>query len=228
MADKCELFYREAEKVEEESTSESLDDSRKQVLCSKLEQLVTKLDSSHAAIIETVKSGFATVYLTNLGQHKNYYQNLLKQYQQTAESGKQTSLVSSASVGDKDPNEIVIDTRNGALENAEENVEVFSSHSATQGSRKQPSIANSRSLTRRKVEEIELEDLRAKKETEQQLQELQLEIEQERVEIELCRQQEELRLQQLQQQREQELQQQQPELRLKMQQQKDKLSLPRH
>ena len=48
--------------------------------------------------------------------------------------GKQTSLMSSTSAGDKDPNETVIDTGNGALENAEENVEVSSRHSATQGS----------------------------------------------------------------------------------------------
>ena len=56
-----------------------------------------------------------------------------------------------------DANEI--DTGNGALENAEENVEVSSRHSATQGSRKQ------RSSRRRQIEEMELENLRANKET---------------------------------------------------------------
>ena len=70
---------------------------------------------------------------------------------------------------------------------------------------------------------MELENLRAKIETEQRLQERQLE--QEREEIELRRQQEELRLQQLQHQREQELQQEQ-ELRLKIQQ--DELRLRQH
>ena len=81
---------------------------------------------------------------------------------------------------------------------------------------------------------MELENLRAKKETKQRLRERQLELEQEREEIELRRQQEELRLQQQQQQqrREQELQQQQQqqaqELRLKMQQQEDELRLRQH
>ena len=137
------------------------------------------------------------------------------------------SLVSSTLAGDKDSNdETVIDTGNGAIENAEENGEVSSKHSATHGSRKQPSIANSRSSKRRQIEEVELENLRAKKETEQRLRERQLELEQEREEIELRRQQEELRLQQ----REKELQQQQQEqeLRLKMQQKEDELRLRQH
>ena len=134
--------------------------------------------------------------------------------------------MSSTSAVDKDPNETVIHTGNGALENAEENVEVSSRHSATQGSRKQPSIANSR---RQQIEEMELENVRAKKETEQRLREWQLELEQEREEIELRRQQEELRLQQLQQQPGEELQQQQEqELRRKIQQQEDELRLRQH
>ena len=74
------------------------------------------------------------------------------------------------STGEKDPNdETVIDTRNGAIENAEENAEVFSKHSVTYGSREQPSTANSRSSRRQQIEEMELENLRAKKETEQRL-----------------------------------------------------------
>ena len=133
--------------------------------------------------------------------------------------------MSSTSAGDKDPNETVIDTGNGALENAEGNVEVSTGHSATQGSRKQPSTANSRSSRRRQIDEMELENLRAKKETEQLLRERQLELDQEREEIELRCQQEELR----QQQREQELrqqQQQEQELRLKIQ--RDELRLRQH
>ena len=51
-----------------------------------------------------------------------------------------------------------------------------------------------RSSRRQQIEQIELENLRAKKETEQRLRERQLELEQEREEIELCRQQEELLL----------------------------------
>ena len=94
---------------------------------------------------------------------------------------------------------------------------------------------------------MELENLRAKKETEQRLRERQLELEQEREEIELRRQPQELRLQQQQQQqgeeelrlqqqqqqqREQELrlqqQQQEQDLRPQMQQQEDNLRLRQH
>ena len=95
--------------------------------------------------------------------------------------------MSSTSAGDKDPNETVIDTGNGAAGNGEENVDVSSRHSATQGSRKQPSIANSRSSIRQQIDEMELENLRAQKETEQRLRERQLELEQEREEMELRR-----------------------------------------
>ena len=136
-----------------------------------------------------MKSEFATGYLTNLSKHKIFYQNLLKQYQQTAESGNQTLLVSSTSAADKKPNETVIDTGNGVLENAEENVEVSSRHSATQGSRKRVSFTNSRSWRRRQIEEMVLENLRAKKEAEKRLRECQLELEQEGEEIELSLQQ---------------------------------------
>ena len=59
----------------------------------------------------------------------------------------------------------------------------------THGSRKQPSIAKPRSSRRRESDEMELENLRAKKETEQKLREPQLELGQQRDEIELRRQQ---------------------------------------
>ena len=164
---------------------------------------------------ESCPHGFA-----NFSKARSHYQDLIKQYRLSKDCGNQTSLVSTTSTADKDPNnEIVIHTGNGAIENAEENAQVFSKHSATHGSRKQPSIANSRSSKVRQIEEMELENLKAKKETEQRLRERQLELEQEREEIELRRQQEELRLQQ---------QQREEELRLKMQQQEDELRLRQH
>ena len=55
MSEKCESFYREAVKLKEKLGSENLDDSGKQTLWSKLEQLVTKLYSTHAAIIQIVE-----------------------------------------------------------------------------------------------------------------------------------------------------------------------------
>ena len=114
-------------------------------------------------------------------------------------------LLSAPSAGDKDPRETVIDTRNGAIENAD----VSSRNSATQGSKKEPSIANSWSSRGRQIDESELENLRAKKETEQRLRQRQMELEQEREEMELCRRNEK---------REQ-------ELGLKLQQQEDELRL---
>ena len=86
MSETCESYYREAEEVEFNLGSENLDGSRKQVLCGKLEQIVTKLDSSHAAVIQIVKSDFATESLTSLSEKKNYIQNQLKKYQQSAEN----------------------------------------------------------------------------------------------------------------------------------------------
>ena len=163
-------------------------------------------------------SQFATEALTNFSKNKKFFQELLEQNQQTAEKGNQTSLVSSTSVGDKNPNKTLIDTGNGAIENAEGNVGVYSRHFPTHGSRKPTTIANSRSSRRRQTDEMELENLRSKNETEQQLQERQLELEQEHEEIELCRQQEELRLQQ----------QPEQELRLQMQQQEGQLRLQQH
>ena len=82
--------------------------------------------------------------LMEFSKNRSHNQDLIKQYGRSKDCGNQTSLVSSTSAGDKDPNETVIDTENGARENAKENVEVSSMHSATQGSRKELSIANSR------------------------------------------------------------------------------------
>ena len=103
----------------------------------------------------------------NFSNARSYYRDLIKQYRPSKDCGNHTLLVSSTSAVDKKPNETVIETGNGALENAEENVEVSSRRSATQGIRKQPSIAKSRSSRRRQIEEMELKNLRAKKETEQ-------------------------------------------------------------
>ena len=93
----------------------------------------------------------------NLSDSSSYYLDLIKLYGRGKDCWKQTSFVSSA--GDKDPNGHVIDTRKEAIENAVENVEVFPRHSATQGSRKEPSIAKSRSSKRRQIDEMELQNL---------------------------------------------------------------------
>ena len=195
--------------------SENLGDSEKQLLCDQAERILEKRDQICAKAIRILKTESCPHGFANFSKARSHYQDLVKQYRLSKDCGNQTSLVSTTPTGDKDPNdETVIDTGNGAIENAEENAEVSSKHSATRGSRKQPSIANSRSSKRLQIDQMELENLKAKKETEQRLRERQLELEQEREEIELRRQQEELRLQQ-----------QEQELRLKMQQQEDELRL---
>ena len=131
-----------------------------------------------------MKQEYRSRELVDFSNIRSHYRDLIKQYSLSKDCGNQTALVSSTSAVDKDPNETVIETRNGAIENTEGNVEVSSRHSATKGSRKQPSIGNSRSSRRRQIDELELKNIRTKRETEQRLPKRQLELEQEREEIE--------------------------------------------
>ena len=149
--------------------AENLSDSEKEILCNQAERLLEKLEAIFAVFLQIMKTEACLHGLANFINARSYYRDLIKQYRLSKDCGIQTSLLSSTLAVDKDPNETVNYTRNGALENADENVEVSSRHSATQGSRKQPSIANSRSSRRRQIEQMELENLRAKKETEQRL-----------------------------------------------------------
>ena len=89
---------------------------------------------------------------------------MLKQYQQTIESGNQT--LSSTSVGDNDQNETGNHIGNGAKENVEEKIVIFSNHTATHRSRKESSFANSSSSRKQEIDEMELANLREKKEAE--------------------------------------------------------------
>ena len=121
---------------------------------------------------------------------------MVKQYQQSTSSGNETSLGSYTSAGDKDPNETVFDTRNGAIENVEGNVDISSRRFATHRDRKESNIANSCSSRRREIDEMELANLRAKREAEPRLREWQLKLEQEHEGKELRCRHGELRLQQ--------------------------------
>ena len=132
-------------------------------MCNQVERLVEKLDDIYADLIQKIKQEYRSRKLVDFSNFRSHYRDLTKQYRLSKDFGNQTSLVSSKSAVDKDPNETVIETGNGALENAEVNVEVYSRHFATQGSGKQLSIANLRSLRRRQIEEMELKNLRAKK-----------------------------------------------------------------
>ena len=151
--------------LEKKLKSENLCDSEKQILCDQAERFLEKLDEIYAEALRILKTENCPHGFANFSNVRSHYQDLIKQYRLSKDCGNQTSLVTATSAGDKDPNdETVIDTGNGAIENAEEKAEV-SKHSVTHGSRKQPSIANSRSSRRRQIEEMELKNLRAKKET---------------------------------------------------------------
>ena len=140
----------ELAELEKKLKSENLRDSEKQILCNQAERLLEKRYAICAEAIRVMKTKSCPHGFANFSKTRSHYQNLIKQYRLSKDCGNQTSLVSTTSTGDKDPNdEIVIDTGNGAIENAEENEEVSSKHSATHGNRKQPSVANSRSSKRR-------------------------------------------------------------------------------
>ena len=134
--------------LENKLKTEISSDSEKQTLCNQVERLVEKLDEIYAESIQKIKQEYRCRELVDFSNIRSNYRDPIKQYGQSKDCGNQTSLVTSTSAVDKDPNETVIDTGNGTLENTEKNVEVSSRHSATQGSRKQPSIANSRTSRR--------------------------------------------------------------------------------
>ena len=86
-------------------------------------------------------SDTTTGWLTTLSENNSYCRVMLKQYLQTCNpaKGNQTLLLSPISAVVKNLYETLIESRNGAKRNVEENVEVSSRHSATQGSKKEPS-----------------------------------------------------------------------------------------
>ena len=129
-------------KLEKNLKAENSSDSEKQILCNQTERLLGKLDEFFAEFLQMMKTEACPQGFANFSNARSYYRDLIKQYRLSKDCGNQKSLVSSTSAVDKDPNETVIDTGNGTLENAEENVEVSSRHSATQGSRKQPVSLN--------------------------------------------------------------------------------------
>ena len=132
-----------------------------------------------------MKSEFAAEALTISSENENYFQDQLKQYQQTAESGNQTSLVSSSSAGGKDPNETVIDTEISAIETQKRTSRCLPDillHKVAERNTVH-SIANSKSSRRRQIDEMKFQNLRTKQKAEQRLQERQLGKQKEQEEI---------------------------------------------
>ena len=116
--------------MEKNLKSENLSDSQKQTLCNKMEEQVEKLDVTRPEV--------RTGEFVDFSDIRSHYRDLIKLYRHSKDCGNQTSLVSSTSAGDKDSNETVNDTGNGAIENAEGKVEVSSRHSDTENNQASP------------------------------------------------------------------------------------------
>ena len=131
MEDSVPIEYELLE-LEKKLKAEILGESEKQIMCGQAERLLERLDKIFPECLRILKTEARHHGFTNFSNARSHYQDLIKQYRLSKDCGNQTSFVSSTSAGDKDPNdETVIDTRNGAIENAEENAEVSSNHSAT-------------------------------------------------------------------------------------------------
>ena len=101
--------------LEEKLKAENLSESEKQILCDQAQRLLEKLDEISAEALRIAKAEACHHGFTNFSNVRSHIQDLIKQYRLSKDCGNQTSLVSSTSAGDKDPNdETVIDTGNGA------------------------------------------------------------------------------------------------------------------
>ena len=117
--------------LEKRLKAEKSNESEKETLCNQLKQLAEKLDEVYEELMRIIRSEDCTQGFLDLSDSRSYYRDLIKQYGHCKNCGNQTSLVSSTSAGDKDPNETVIETRNGAIGSTQENVEVSFRHCAT-------------------------------------------------------------------------------------------------
>ena len=99
-----------------------------------MEELVEKVDEKYTEWIQITRPEVRTQVFVNFSDFRSHYQGLIKLYRHSKNCGNQTSLASFTSDGDN----------------------ASARHSAEHGSRKQPSIANSRSSRRRQKDEMEL------------------------------------------------------------------------
>ena len=136
------LTHTEMSVLRKHLEAENLNDSQKQTLFNKMEQLLQKLDTKQSQIIQFMKPDVGIEVFGTFSDDKRSYQALLKQLCQTAESENQTSLVSSTYWGERYPNQTIIDPGTGAIARLDGNGESSSKLSAIHGIRKQPRIAN--------------------------------------------------------------------------------------
>ena len=107
----------ELSELEKKLKVEDLSELKKQILCDQAERLLDKLDEVFAEVLQIMKTEACPHEFAGFINARSQYQELIKQYRLSKDCGNQTSLVSTTSAGDKDPNdETVIDTGNGAIE----------------------------------------------------------------------------------------------------------------
>ena len=191
---------------------ESSDDSsEKPTLCSKLEKLMSKYATLSSQIVQLLKPEIASKGMIEFADRDTYIREVIRQHQQTADFGNQTSLVATPNTSEKDPNETVVDTSKSNPKSHLDNIEVSSKKSAV-GQSQRTSKATSRASRRREAEELELENLKAKQEAEQRLREQEMQLQNEREEMKLQAEREERRLQAEREEREMEMRKREREL----------------
>ena len=104
----------------------SEDSSEKSTLCRELEELMTQHANHDAERVQMSKLGIATKQMIRFADNNNYIREVLRQHQQMADFGNQTSLVATPNASEKDPNETVIDTSKSNPKSHLDNIEVSS------------------------------------------------------------------------------------------------------
>ena len=135
----------------------SEDSSEKTTLCSKLEKLMSKNATLSSEIVQLLKPETASKMMIIYADSNNSIREVLRQHQQMADFGNQTSLVATPNASESDPNETVIDTSKSNPKPQLDNIEVSSKKSAA-GQSQRTSKATSRG---RGAEELELKKLKS-------------------------------------------------------------------
>ena len=116
-----------------------------------------------------IKPVDCTPEIAEVSVTRSYYQGLIKQYGHSKDCANQTILVTSATSTRIDSNQAVVVKDKEASDAKGETVDVSSQVCSTKSRSKELSVARSHSLRQREIEWIELENLMAKQDAEQQL-----------------------------------------------------------
>ena len=100
--------YEQDKLIKQLNSSEN--SSEKASLCSKLEKLMTKESNYYAEGVKLLKPEMASKEMIEFAERDTYMRNVIRQHQQTADFGNQTSLVATPNASEKDSNETVIDS----------------------------------------------------------------------------------------------------------------------